>query len=131
MHLKQCAELFLKLFGGKLQNLLGMKLTTSVNLLLLSAVDNDIFIFFLSQVLTMKLTESMNICYISDRVACTIKRNIKEISWKTIVLLELSEWRTNSCCSITTLGNPWAHVKQSWYYKVWQPIMNSLELVAH
>ena len=26
----------------------------------------------------MKLTESMNICYVSDRVACTIKRDIKE-----------------------------------------------------
>ena len=32
----------------------------------------------MSQVLTMKLTESTNICYIHDRVACTIKRNIKE-----------------------------------------------------
>ena len=30
------------------------------------------------QVWTMKLTESINICYISDRVACTIKMNIKE-----------------------------------------------------
>ena len=30
----------------KLQNLLAMKLTTDVTLLLLSAVDNDIFIFF-------------------------------------------------------------------------------------
>ena len=27
----------------------------------------------------MKLTESTNISYISDRVACTIKRNSKEI----------------------------------------------------
>ena len=32
----------------------------------------------MSQVWTMKLTESMNICYISDKVACTIKMNIKE-----------------------------------------------------
>ena len=32
----------------------------------------------MSQVLTMKLTESTNICYFSDRVACTIRRNIKE-----------------------------------------------------
>ena len=31
---------------GKLQNLLGMKLTTSVTLLLLSAVDNDIYTYF-------------------------------------------------------------------------------------
>ena len=34
----------------------------------------------MSQVLTMKLTESTNICYFSDRVACTIKWNIKENS---------------------------------------------------
>ena len=26
----------------------------------------------------MKLTESMNICYVSDRVACTIKIDVKE-----------------------------------------------------
>ena len=32
----------------------------------------------MSQVLTMKSTESTNICYISERVACTIKGNIKE-----------------------------------------------------
>ena len=32
----------------------------------------------MSQVLTMKLTESTNICYTSDRVACTVKLNIKE-----------------------------------------------------
>ena len=30
------------------------------------------------QVLTMKLTEPTKICYISDRIACTIKVNIKE-----------------------------------------------------
>ena len=32
----------------------------------------------MSQVWTMKLTESTNICYVSDRVACTIKMNVKE-----------------------------------------------------
>ena len=32
----------------------------------------------MSQVLTLKLNESTNICYISDRAACTIKRNVKE-----------------------------------------------------
>ena len=32
----------------------------------------------MSQVLAMKLTESTNIYYISDRVACTIKQTIKE-----------------------------------------------------
>ena len=58
-----------------------MKLTATchdVTWRLLSAVDNDIFIFFMSRVLTMTLTESTNIFYISDRVACTVKLNIKE-----------------------------------------------------
>ena len=32
----------------------------------------------MSQVLTMTLTESTNICYIINRVACTVKLNIKE-----------------------------------------------------
>ena len=32
----------------------------------------------MSQVWTMKLTASMNFGYISDRIACTVKANIKE-----------------------------------------------------
>ena len=32
----------------------------------------------MSQVWTMKLTKSTNICYVSDTVACTIKMNVKE-----------------------------------------------------
>ena len=32
----------------------------------------------MSQVRTMKLTESTSICYASDRVACTVKMNVKE-----------------------------------------------------
>ena len=56
-----------------------MMLTTDVTLLPLLAVDNDMFAyFFMSQVWTMKLTESINICYISFRVSHTIKVNIKE-----------------------------------------------------
>ena len=35
-------------------------------------------VFFMSQVWTMKLTESLNICSVSVRVACTIELNIKE-----------------------------------------------------
>ena len=32
----------------------------------------------MSRMLTMTLTESTNICFVSDRVACTLKLNIKE-----------------------------------------------------
>ena len=54
-------------------------MTTDVTWLLLSAVDNDIFIYFLChKVFFMTLTESTNICYISDRVACIDKVNMKE-----------------------------------------------------
>ena len=53
-----------------------MKLTTNVTLLFLSTVNN--LWFFLSQVWTMKVTESMNTCYVSDMAACTIKMNVKE-----------------------------------------------------
>ena len=54
----------------------------------------------------------------------------KKLSWKTFLAkLEFSEGRTDPCYSVPTLGNPWTHVKQGWYYKVWQPIMNPLELL--
>ena len=62
----------------KLQILPGMKLTTDVTLPLLLEVNNDISIFFISQVWTMKLTASTNFCYISDRNGRTVKVNIKE-----------------------------------------------------
>ena len=56
-----------------------MKLITDVTLLFVSAVDNGyICLLFMSQVWTMKLTESMNICYVCVRVSCTIEVNIKE-----------------------------------------------------
>ena len=72
-----CRAVFETLWG-KLQNLLGMKLTAGITLLLLSAVVNNMYIFFMSQVMAKKLTESTRICYISDGVPCTIKWNIKE-----------------------------------------------------
>ena len=46
-----------------------------------------------------------------------------------MLLLEFSEGRNNSCYSGPTLGNPWAHVTQGWYYKILQPFMNPPELV--
>ena len=58
-----------------------------------------------------------------------LKAIAKKLSCKTMVLLEFSEGRTDSCYSVNTLGNPWTHVKQGWYYKVWQPIMNPPELL--
>ena len=68
-----------------------MKLTTDVTLLFPSAV-NSIYLFFMSQVWTMKLTESANICCISDRVACTIKVNIKKTFMENDSFLEIFMW---------------------------------------
>ena len=83
----------------------------------------------MSWVLTMTLTESTNICYTSDTVACTVKLNIKETFLgnngfpanvyivnglqpeikKTYHLINLlfSEGRMDFCYSVPTLGNPW------------------------
>ena len=47
---------------GKVQNLLGMKSTTDGTLL-----------FFMSQVWTMKLIKSTNICYVSDKLPLQLK----------------------------------------------------------
>ena len=81
-----------------------MKFTADVILLILSAVNNDIFFLFSTlQMWTMKLTESMNICYISDRVACTIKVNIKESFMKNCGFLQMDLYSTNlmdSCYSL-------------------------------
>ena len=38
-----------------------------------------ICLLFMSQVRTIKLTESINICYISDKVAFTIKDNVEKV----------------------------------------------------
>ena len=64
----------------------------------------------MSQVLNMKLTESANICYISDRVSCTIKQNIKENFLENNGLARICEGRFIPA----TLGlfHPRTHVKQ-------------------
>ena len=68
---------------GKLRNLLGMKLTTNVTLLLLSAVDNDIFVYFFCH---------KNVCYVRVRVTHTIKVNIKETIMGNDGFLQLFIW---------------------------------------
>ena len=37
----------------------------------------------------MKLTESMNICHVSDKVACTIRVDVKETFWEIIIFLNV------------------------------------------
>ena len=80
---------------------------------------------------TMKLTEWMDTCT-SDRVACTIKVNIKEtfmgnegflqmfmwwgsqkINTYCLANVVFSEERTDFCYSVPTLGNPSTYGKKS------------------
>ena len=76
----QCEHNTFETPWDKLQNLFGMKFATDVILLFLSVADNDIFVyFFVSQVWTMKLSESTNTCHFNNRFARTIKENIKEM----------------------------------------------------
>ena len=35
----------------------------------------------------------------------------------------------DSCYSVPPIGKPWTYVKQGWYYKVWKPIINPLEVL--
>ena len=69
-----------------------MKLTTDVTLLFLLAVDNGIFVYFLSQVWTMNLNESIDISYVSVRVSRTFKVNIKETFMGNDSFLQLFIW---------------------------------------
>ena len=61
---------------GKVQNLLGMKFTTDVTLLFLSAV-NSIYLFFCVTGVDYDINW-INEYYVRDTVACTIKMNFKE-----------------------------------------------------
>ena len=57
----------------------------------------------MSQVWTMKLTESTNIYYFSDRFASTIKVNIKEIFMRNDDFLQVFIWRMDCCPRIKYL----------------------------
>ena len=128
--LKPVCRTIFETFWGKLQNLLGMKLTTGVTLLLLSAVDNDLYIFFSCHRCSLwnQLNQRKFVILVIG-LPVQLKGISKKLSWKTIVLLEFSEGRTDSCYSVPIMGNPWTYAKQGWYYKVWQPIMNPPELL--
>ena len=124
---KLVCRTILETLWGKLQSLLGMKLTTGVTLLLLLVVDNDFFSYHSCWLWNQLHQGTFFILVIGLPVQ--LNRIPKKLSWKTMVLLEFSEGRNHSCYSVTTQGNPWTHVKQDWYYKVWQATINPLELL--
>ena len=90
--IEQCEHNTFETPWNKLQNLLGMKLTTDVTLLFLSVADSDIFVyFFMSQIWTMHLTESMNASHFSDRfVHCPYLVNGLQSKKKDLLLDKFS-----------------------------------------
>ena len=82
--------------GGKLSDLLGMKLTADITWLFLSAVNTEIFVvFFLLQMLTIKSTESTNNFCPSDRAVRAGKVNIKERFIENDGFLQILMWWIN------------------------------------
>ena len=55
-----------------------------------------VFVYLMLQVWTMKLTESMNICYVSVSVSRTIKVNIEETFMRNDPFLQMFIWRMHS-----------------------------------
>ena len=51
-----------------------------------------VFVYLMLQVWTMKLTESMNICYVSVSVSRTIKVNIEETFMRNDPFLQMFIW---------------------------------------
>ena len=71
----------LKYLEANFRNLIGIELTNDLTLPFLSLVNNDLFFFVTGigcEIECVGTTESNNILYISIRVTCTIKFNIKE-----------------------------------------------------
>ena len=130
-----------------------MKLTTDITWLFLSAVNTDIFVYFLLQMWTIELTESTNNFCTSDRAVRTIKINMKGRFIGNDVFLQIFMWWIN-CSQIIKellldkfriwwekdrflllflpLRTTWTYVNQGWCYKVLQSIrtwkMNLLTL---
>ena len=131
MHLKLCKIIFETLWG-KLQNLLGIKLTSGETLLTLPAVDKDIYIFSCHRCWLWNYLNQRTFVTLVIGLLVQLNAIAKKLSWKTMVLLQFSEGRMDSCYSVTTLeplglmlrkvgiikfGNPlWIHEKCFWNY---------------
>ena len=130
MHLKLCIIIFETLWG-KLQNLLGIKLTSGETLLTLPAVDKDIYIFSCHRCWLWNYLNQRTFVTLVIGLLIQLNAIAKKRSWKRMVLLQFSDEMMDSCYSVTTLGplGRCMDVKQGWYYKVWQPIMNPREML--
>ena len=92
VYLTQCAKLLSKQLEANFKHLRGMELATDVIFLVLSSINNDLFIYVVAasvgcEVRYIDTTELKKILYISARVACTINFNIRE-TW----MLRLKTW---------------------------------------
>ena len=73
----------------KLQNLFGMKLIIELTLLYLSALDNDIFVYFYVTSTDYGINWINIYLPFSDRFATTIKVNIKQVFMGNDVFLKI------------------------------------------
>ena len=129
---------------GKHQNLIKMMLATDVTLLFLSAVNNDILVYFLCYwcELCNQLNQQIFVILV---IRCSYNQskyqrtlhgkqrflaNVylvngmqSENKWNYLTNLVFSEGRTDSCYSFPTLQNPWTYVKQGWCYEVLKSII--------
>ena len=85
VNLIQCEELFSNHLEANFNHLLGMELTTEVIFLVLSSLDDDLFIYIFAtgvgcEIKYIGTTELTNIPYISARATCTINFVVKK-SW--------------------------------------------------
>ena len=129
---------YFKTHYQKLQNLLGMKLSTDVNLLFLSVADSHILNFFYVISMNFEIKWINEYYHFSDRFACTINVNIKEMGncgfvqipiWQMdcsqrIKDLLLVKWSIFSGKGVSLLLWETLNLfKQGWYCEVWQSII--------
>ena len=95
VHSTQCVEVLSKYLEANFKHLLGIELAIDAIFLVLSSVNNDLFIYVFTifvgfEIIYVGATELKNIAYISGKVTCTINLSVKE-TW----MLRLKIWMLN------------------------------------
>ena len=92
VHSTQCVEVLSKYLEANFKHLLEIELAIDAIFLVLSSVNNDLFIYAFAtfvgfEIIYVGATELKNIAYISGKVTCTINLSVKE-TW----MLRLKIW---------------------------------------
>ena len=95
VHLTQCADLLSKHLEANFKHLLEMELATDAIFLVLSSVNNDVFLYIFatgvgSEIRYVGITGLTNIPYISSRATCMNNSSVKETR-----MLRLKIWMFN------------------------------------